>query len=787
MYSFTVQVVPNVNVRQFALVPSRNNSEVAAINLRELRDYVSASLDNENPQNLECSITVALVGMSTAKVPEDYHKHIDEEAGKALEETYNHLVSLETSPEEEKEWLFKVNVSVFSHARIVITPTPYSIARRHYKWPELEPLQPLGYHIDIYQRNNTRALNEVNQYFYELDVYNSKLALPLELAAPGYAVEFEDASSIIFLARRNTDNAMIGYCFCVFLRYRDEIKRVLENELNALFEEQKTLDRRYFMGVRPHHFYEIKGLSVMPQEAGKNVGLALLYHALHFIQDKEVARFLPVTHVTAQSASYITKRLLLNYFEFRYHGTNIFFNEHFVETLSTEAKTSVVRVLTELVTNFNILIQGPGTPTILRQWISSQKMDARIKIDLILKLVQDAIFLYQLYFLLLKTGARSQALSCYNEETLNAFIPLFEQLQSLLSVRGERFYFALREYLEENIKSMRVYIKSRDLVATLESTVILRNREFRNYGFLTVFTKKQQGQHPTKVIYSQSYDVLYETLPNTLAFIVALIQTKPDERKRLLPMMVIILNLLQTLIASDIPKQYNYEVPVIQWEAILDAIQKVITITTKSQLKELQKEGEALGQLARQIQSKRTLLKKNADVNGRFTIHFLNIPAKETSGVDTVISYQKLVDDHEAARQRYYTRIGYVESEIEIDVLCPSASQTLVSAPLTANLAQLQEEFTELHSLLKDLPSRNTMLLFKNELHSVGELEEYFNRLATLLSSSVTMESSEMIVEEEEEAAAEATYELKEFIDVNLMMSLSSSSSNNSLLNKHSI
>lgn len=669
---------------------------------------------------------------------------------------------------------------------IVIMVAPRSIAQRYYVQSISLP-PTLDYEVSIFSGAPKELVQLIN-YHDRMDELNRIAEEKLPLVAPTNPDTFINPDNIVFVARKN--GSVIGYCTCVLLRYREEVGLLLEQEIDALLEENANSLESYLMGVRPHHIYEIEGLSADPREKGKNIGYTLLYQALLFIHAPLIRGLYPVTHIGSQAASYITKRFLTLNFSFRYHGSNLFYNEHFVETMSDENKQSFMLGLREQISYYTELFTKTNTDR-MRSWIRTTGSSYfKDEVGHVKKMFFNVIRLYQLFYLLLGTLTRCNPVTdAHIKETLGKFVNLFKNFVLFLPERDRR-YSPLREYFQNNVQ--RIIEKGTDIGETVytkkastTSEVAFLKGEYSDYGFLY---KGPPGSK--KDIRREGYDLIYKTLPNMIALSEALGASKKVSY---------VLNSVNELVLRDLkrerdePRDYDYEIPQQQLDDIRDAIGII------RQTNALSEQDENLALMSKLIFAQNECVTSNERFNKKFSTFIYEIPEAYT-GLDTYISFELLDKKWTEIENRYLQRTNPCnlptlllppkqasQNEMEIDVFgdydddCAIQAACNMMIDVSSPAIELLPESTDLasdiealYNILVQMPKDNEIFVFKNYRYRASKLKEHLNNLVSMQSIVPIMvdgdDDDDINISIEEENREEMRpYLLEDFIDENLL------------------
>lgn len=761
--SFQLQVFPSQAWQQVSIVVSGKSREKGVIDLRDLRKRIADVLRDEKT-GVHGPLRGVTYDVAVLKSVNNEGLHLEELDQFDL---YGSFVRTEVSKRflqalsNDDELTLVVDAKRFHDNRVMIMVAPRDMASFSYEMSRLTSTT-MDYEIVIY--SNTQAEQEAAQdYEAEILDYNAAQPAPLDLVIPVSAQQLEEPAKLVFLAKRGND--MLGFCACAILPYRDEISAAMEAGLDELTRTHENAEERYFMGVRPRNVFEIEGISVHPKERGKNTSLMLFYEALRFVRDPVMARLYPTTHVGSQAASYITKRYLTTIFDFRYHGSNHFMNETFIETLNDGTRDQLLWVLTETTAHIARLFGKNGRVATLKEWFAPRRKSPNI--PLLLSMISDAIRLYQLYYLIIKSASRTGGITTTTTNpgsfsdpatAVHHFIGLFESIVSI--VPGSREYAPLRKYLETNALHLQAYLKE-PLLATLETEALYTIKDtrrqpmgpFKEYGFLEEARKPNSKR---KIPYRQGYEIIYEAL---LTMAQLSVQLQSDTTPSLL-----IMDSINKLVLLDLLKTYDYEIPTDQLVAISLAIENIL----KAEI--LTEKTDDLKILRQLIMEKQTLMDKNVDFNSVFTNDLYMMPHNLSSGFDSYISSEKLAREWPSIEQRIMKRLAPKRQVVVVSEpsLPPPQYATLI--PLPRERDQLFMDINVLYDILVLQPKAEAQFLFHGQSYDVATLKQHFIRLmqrremADLILGSEKPEEGDdvesMLVEESSEV-----YRLEEFID----------------------
>lgn len=660
-----------------------------------------------------------------------YRTFIDKPSQTKLMRLFNEEAS------EKGDYMFKVSRN-FIGARVIILAAPRDIARLFYEIPALP--QSLDYEIRIYGDtfDELEAIKEYDAMVLEYGETKLALALPMEVK------EFSELSRIIFVAVRK--DKVIGYCGCQTLGYRTEVlpymKKLTQELLNIKVEREEadTLSR-YFMNVKPLNTFEIEGLSASPSETGKNIGLALLYEALRYIMDPLMKKFYPVTHVASQAASYITKFFLVETFQFRYHGGNIFMNESFVETLGDASKKHLVGLITELVTYYNSFFEHSTK-------LSNMFAKKMKKNDVISMMMGNVISLYQLYFLLLQSSnARPQSYNAYNTETLDHFIKLFGSLRDAIkpNVNEEK----LATYFKVAHNHLKVCSQGQQQcrLGDIAGSIVWPDNRIKKivYGFMYIEEKKKKN---TKVAYQAGYDVIYSVWENITKLNRVISSTTPELETEMAKRTF---KMIDVLVAGDLTreKDFNYELPYQQLENILSFFKKLKTPAYWKTTKE-------------DLNRKMTLLDNNETFNKIFATQLYLVDEETSAGFDCFISLDALSEKWEVIE------IGLLEKFRKRTVPVTTIVPLVVQNEILDTPEDRETIFSEINALDRLITESyvmgNVTTFFGGKKYTIDALENYYNRLKVLQAMPGNV--IEIIdTDDEMEVIVRNDYTIEEFIE----------------------
>lgn len=735
---FYVQIAPFLEWTPFPINPQRT------INVNDLYRHTLAVLGHASGEFIPTTrgeIKYAIYVVSQVnKVSQKLHNVSDNDTYRTFidEPSQTELMRLfneDASSKKDVDLMFHLPRN-FTDARVIILAAPRDIARLFYKIPALP--QSLDYEIRIYG-DTFDEFEAIKQYdAMVLEYGETKLALPL----PMEVKDFPELSRIIFVAVRN--NKVIGYCGCQTLGYRTEVLPYMEKLTRQLLnikvndEKADTLSR-YFMGVEPLNTFEIEGLSASPSETGKNIGLALLYQALRYITDPLMKKFYPVTHVASQAASYITKFFLVETFQFRYHGGNIFMNESFVETLGDASKKHLVGLITELVAYYNTFFEyGAKLSNMLVK-------NTKKKNDVISMMMGNVISLYQLYFLLLQSSkARPQSYNAYNIDTLDHFIKLFGSLRDAIKPNVDKVNLAT--YFKVAHDHLKVCSQGQQQ-CRLGDIVWPDNRKTKIvYGFMYI-DEKGKEERKTKVAYQAGYDVIYSVWVNITKLNREIDSTTPEQETMMAKR---IFTMIDALVARDLTreKDFNYELPYQQLENILSVFKKLKTPACwETTVKDLER--------------KMILLDNNETFNKIFATQLYLVDEETSAGFDCFISLDALSEKWEVIETGLLKKFNRT---VAVTTIVPLVVQNVI-------LDQPEDRetiFSEINTLDKLITESYVMgkvtAFFGGKKYTIDALENYYNRLKVL--QAMPSDMIEIIdTDDEMDVIVRNYYTIEEFIE----------------------
>lgn len=758
---YYVQVFPSKEFKAFRLKRVPNNKNNGLLERDVLLGYIAEKLGQVDqvaiplPEGMEYMVTIipAMIETSVSKklIPlkkidslELYAKRSEDAA---LIERIRFLVNT------ERDKSIQVDRTVFNGLRLILMATPGDIAGKFYKIPSVTT--SLGYEVTIYN-GTPEEFQAIAAYDKRIGALNAKLDAPLKLPAPTEPDYFNSLDHISFIAKR--DNRIIGYCVCVILRYREEVAPLIKSKLDTLLNSDAgDYQDRFLMGVPAYHLFEIEGLSVSPDETGKKVGLALLYQALRFIRDPRMSRFYPVTHIVSQAASYITKLFLVNEFKFRYHGSNMFANQHFLETIDDTARTHFINVITQLITSYRLLF-NTDTLRIMRKWFDTRKQTIQVKE--VLSMAYNIIHLYQLYYLLTKTAGRSRVFECTSRETLGLFVSLFRSIVSVFPggmIRSP--YSALRDYFDANIKHIEKnqFVNIEQTIYTQSYTDLKRMGVYKTYGFLEQF-EKSTPKEPLR----QGYELLYNTLPNLIRLKQLLDKPMKD--------VILTLKLINAILSKDIDKElydaYNYEIPPQQLLTILTPLTDIIEGGAIAEL------DDELNDFITVIKRQEALIGNNERFNAVFAIIIYGVPVDTTSGFDSYVSLsylksrwttiendilKKIDPTHKVETPIFVAIDDDTDSANDMQICETDRSPQLELLPLSQDIIEIRKDIKTIYDITLINNNPDTLVSYNGDTYSVSNLGEHLVELQQTVKS----------MDKKEEDTQE--YNIEEFIQDDLL------------------
>ena len=774
---FYVNIFPLDEWRPFVIERSSADTKRGYINVEDVYVYARSVLTslNTETENLTLRDLAYDVNVLLATTPNNKTKKLVETTLKEYGVFFDEALSkalLTRVNEEDKDFPFGVLLEQFTEARVILFPAIRDLARIFYKTPKLPA--SLGYEITIYGDTNDE-LRDLSEYIDRLLAENNKLPLLLRYPVAMGTSLFPALSRIIFIARRK--GRIIGYCGCTLLPYRVEIAPQMER---AIDESQKNFGlgssspimERFFMGVRPRNVFEIEGLSVSPDEAGKQVGLALLYQAMHFVRDPVMRVFYPTSHIVSNAASYITKRMLLLSFNFRYHGGNTFMNEGFVEVIGDTSKQQLVRTITDLVHYYSRFF---GTNN--RLFVRSRRTTNEQQI------VTGVMKLYQLYYLLLKWSRPSSLLVVKRRDTINAFVELFDEL----AVRLQRHetdallytYFSVASSLLNNYDmeggggDTDIMDRIGETIVWDDGSVILYddNREALppKYGFMTKGrvavdvegVEIEGGKYREKTPYTQGYDVIYSVLPSIIEMAVASGLPQSEQEK----LATHVLAPINQIVQKDLALPFSYESPGTQLSGIIIAL----TELSKSGL--MASKIDTLRSLLEAVQTKTYLINQNIGFNIFFTGAMYNV---FEAVFDCYTSTDSVATQWQQIGEGVMAKFGARPAAITVSPVIETKTSSSPPLVLPRNREELFEQINILYDIIwPNIDGPQSNVLFNGASYSVAELTNHFNRLKGMeYTTTGAVVEIEIIDTSEEDMTMQvegipATYRVQDFMDDN--------------------
>lgn len=751
---FLVQIVPFTEWVDFRinLDGQINVNDLYRHTLNVLRHVSGQSIPIERGEitydvNVVSQINDKGQELETVSSNKMYRTFIDIPSTEKLTRLFNEEVSV------EGDLMLDVSENDFVEARVIILAAPRDIARLFYRMPPLP--ESLDYEIHVYG-NKPEEYDAIKQYDDKVILFGkTKLSQPLRLPLPMEPSEFPEVSRIIFVATRNDE--VIGYCACQLLAYRTEIlpymKKKTEQLLNIRVDDEKAdIFARYLMNVYPRNIYEIEGLSASPYEAGKNIGLALLYEALRFIRDPLMKKFYPVSHITSQAASYITKLYLVQTFQFRYHGGNNFLNESFVETLGDASKKDLVDLITQLLTYYNTFFE---TNTELVKMLAKKN-------EVIGEMLSNVMSLYQLYFLLLQSSsARPQSYNAYNTETLDQLIKLFDSLRKGLASntkKPNRKTEILGTYFKVAYKHLKACRLGQCPLEDIADSIVWPESRATGstdpplYGFMY-----QNKNTKTKVTYEAGYNIIYSVWKNIIDLNKATQRaTYEEEEER--EMATRIFEMIDALIAADVEKDYDYELPHLQLDNILYFFRE-LNMSAYSRTTE------------KKLVRKLALLDNNTTFNKKFTTELYLVSEQKSSGFDCFISLHALSTVWNLIESNVFEKFKKRAPSVTAPVATAVVQNKLLNTP--TDRETIFREINTLDKLITQSYIRgNPTAFFGGRQYTIDELGNYYNRLKVL--QAMPDNAIEIIETDEEEEEEEMNvevvdrhhhYRIEEFIE----------------------
>ena len=791
--TFEVNVFPLGVWKKFAITRNERDARLGYINVAQVYKYarrVLSQLDDETTGVADTEILYD-VGVILNSVPTnvteivisdepDVENVTTQRKKKKLSDAtltdYDSFIDFDMSAQLVKaindtprESLYEVVIkgkdarsNSFVDARVILFPAMRDLARLLYKSrpSSLHIPASLGYTIDIYS-DAPGELEALRAYNKEIKDYNKSLSSPLPFIVAIENDDFPVLSRLIFVAKRA--NKVIGYCGCVMLPYRVEIAAQMEAGIDSALKlysplgeketDQDKIINRYLMGVRPTNIFEIEGLSASPNEAGKQVGLALLYEAMRFIRDERMSKLYPVSHVGSQAASYITKRYLTTNFDFRYHGSNHFLNEGFLETLDDKSKSHLVTTITDLIQYYNTLSQ-----TVVNILVKSKKGDiATVILDNVVKL-------YQLYYLLLRWARPHTTYTPKNEVTLTALITLINTIVSTLSVSGDRN--TLRNYLVLARASLTEYRDSQSakdastLLVKMDSTIAYGVAEYntRNeqlpprYGFVyprEKTRKKGSIREKYKVSYKEGYDVIYSILPNICEISGGDIKLATHT-----------LALIDDIVRRDLALPYDYQTPVEQLVSIRDTL----AVIQESGVMGVENE-PGITETLKMIEVKLKFLDMNVEFNRAFTIGLYHVSEALSTGFDSFISFKELASKWTNTEKKVLKK--FTPTTTTVTTTGVTATPVINQPPLFVS-SDREQLFMQINALYEVILPRfgndeSLTVTYNGATYSIGYLYAHYNTLQGMIN--VVNLDAVPDKEVETELVVSAIYRLEDFID----------------------
>lgn len=794
---FRVQVFPSNTWKQFNLEISTRNRHRVIIQREELLEYIEEILGPMGINVREIAYIVRVLNggirneedsseedlLENINGVEEYARFVNTEQGKKIE------ALLEPSGTKSS---IQSNMNNINDSMVIIMAMPRDVALHYYEVPELNNSV---YSFSVYD-NSVDEYKLLDKYYVKLKRDNDKLMEQSSMHVPVLITDFKHPDRIAFIAKR--EERIVGYCLCSIMPYREEISVILEELLDKQYDHVKDiqdmyfagsesasdLEARYFMGVRPHHLYEIEGLSADFDEQGQSLGLLLIYQALRFILDQRIRDLYPVTHIASQAASYITKRYLTLTYGFRYHGSNCFNNQNFLETIDDKNRELLLQGIQQQVTYYQKLLEGENIRK-LRELLPTK----REVIDMMGSVIQ----LYQLYYLLVKTsGERAPktgggglcGFNCQQEKVPASFLSVFERIQKILALplpggvklkkNDEEERQAFESYFGVNVSALRnrrprSYMSDdRHLITALIKS---DTKYVGKYTFLRI-----PSVNAIKEIHSEGYEVIYDTLPNMVALSEALGQF--DESGN-------VLGIINEQVVSDLSLPFDYELPNEQLAVIQEAIED-----SRTGLHQYEKELDSVIAL---IVEKRKLVNKNVDVNLAITKQFYNIRGS-TSGLDSFLSFERLDANWPKIEASIMKRISSlllppplkqnieieIDVEEQVDVLGTNDLPVIASSPpldllpLPNDMKSLVKIQNRLYRILFLNPSLQTRHQYGGYWYTTRELGSYIKSIKDAIRSFdiVVKQPSEAVLAENEDEGMNIEirpYTLEDFIEDDLL------------------
>lgn len=669
--------------------------------------------------------------------------------------------ALNETRQDGVERFFKLEKALRTNTIAVIMVTPRDVALLYYRFPE-ELFASLSYRITVYDGSDGVLRTRILEYMERvLEYNNTELFSPLALVLPIMADDLDDPLMVLFVAI--SDDRVVGFCGCNILRYRMEIRGLLDEAIRSLHTDDKKLKERFFMNETLSHVFEIKGLSVDQKKGGMNIALMLLYCAMDFMREPRIHKIYPISHVATQAASYITKRLLVtsSNFHFVYHGKNEFFNEGFFETLEKDKKTLLTRVITECLGYYRILITNRAE-TLSTMLYTHNKL--AYPTSPYLTVIRDAINIYQLYYLLLATTVRPGSHDCFTSEALESVVNLFKlfitTLPSKLSV-----YAPLRNYLESNIAALRMYHAKREIDA-LYSVVHTKGDDvsMSSYGFLE---KTEKGKQKEPI--NSAYEFIYTSITNTAKLMHVLVtkhavpivieigdgeepakivvDTEVTEMKKYLTQL---LRLTNGLIEDDLAQETNYTIPLEQLGKIRKSIATLISTLKRTAFNDVpsgvvvateQPMRLTIQEILKSIDKKILFVGRNYEICAILTNIIFNVDPLESPGFDTFISYNRLAQHWPVVQTGVHQRVGYNTTIMEEEGIdddendedgLAMAIEEVPTLEIPDSAEKRKELLNKLYELLVRDPPKESEVLFGDRVWPVAYLTEYFRELSVV-------------------------------------------------------
>jgi len=746
---------PSANYR-VQVFPSNESAQVP-LERAALTRYTREVLEREcgltipATQDLEYEARVLKPSLDELTTLQDYRQYIDTELSTQLTTLLNDRTS-------------SGRIEVPDGSTVLLTVAPRSLAPLYYRTSALP--DSLGYRLKLYNGNEVDAQKALD-YLERVKTANKEAAEKLDLIAPSFdEAFFDDPMRLAFVAEDIKSGKILGYAVFFILRRRKEVDSLFVKEMDALLKANPNASERYLMGVSPpENIYELEGLSADPGAAGRNLGSTLINEGLRFIQDKQSRCLYPVSHVTSQAASYVTKLLLTRDYGFHYHGSNLFQNEYFLETLSIKSRGEVMKVIREQIEYYNKLLQGVSYET-LSEWLRRPTSHPE-KMKHFDDVLRDIVRLYQLFYLLFRRLPRSaaQRLACDTRDTTLAFVELFRSLEQLLTPRP---YQSLRNYFARNRLQLSKPVEERNLESSIYTREATKTEEvaytmgrFADYGFL--YNVDDKGGE--KKLRTEGYDVIYKSLPNMIRLTKSL-NARQDAG--------LVLNAINSLVLDDLNMPFDYELTPSQLKAISTALAAI------PKTGELNEQNKTIGELRKRLDARDKFLLQNERFNAAFTINLYEAPGL----FDSFVSFQKLLEQWPKIEEAFNKRVNPtgtlsipssteavvpIQEEMDVDVfgggedeeemVCePQTNSPPLQLSVPEELAKLKADIDTLGHLLRGNPSPDKVTMFNGYPYTIRELNAHYLRLEEL------ERRAEMQVEAEPEL-----YRLEEFIDDNLL------------------